>query len=153
MSRLGEGQAEALRQTHFALLREAIRQASGTEVKNLGDGLMVVFNSASDAVGCAVAMQQALDRHNRRGGEPLLMRVGIALGEVTAEDGDYFGTPVVEASRLCDHAVGRQILLTEMAKTLAGSRGRPTLRVPWRSGTQRPARLRGRRGGHVATRR
>ncbi len=47
----------------------------------------------------------------------------IALGEVTAEDGDYFGTPVVEASRLCDHAVGRQILLTEMAKTLAGSRG------------------------------
>ena len=35
----------------------------------------------------------------------------------------YFGTPVVEASRLCDHAVGRQVLLTEMAKTLAGSRG------------------------------
>jgi len=123
LSRLGEGQAEALRQTHFALLREAIRQAGGTEVKNLGDGLMVVFNSATDAVGCAVAMQQALDRHNRRGGEPLLMRVGIALGEVTAEDDDYFGTPVVEASRLCDHAVGRQILLTEMAKTLAGSRG------------------------------
>lgn len=123
LSRLGEGQAEALRQTHFALLREAIRQASGTEVKNLGDGLMVVFSSATDAVGCAVAMQQALDRHNRRGGEPLLMRVGIAVGEVTCEDDDYFGTPVVEASRLCDHAVGRQILLTEMAKTLAGSRG------------------------------
>jgi class 3 adenylate cyclase/tetratricopeptide (TPR) repeat protein len=123
LSRLGEGQAEALRQTHFALLREAIRQASGTEVKNLGDGLMVVFTSATDAVGCAVAMQQALDRHNRRGGEPLLMRVGIALGEVTCEDEDYFGSPVVEASRLCDHAVGRQILLTEMAKTLAGSRG------------------------------
>ena len=40
LSRLGEGQAEALRQTHFALLREAIRQAGGTEVKNLGDGLM-----------------------------------------------------------------------------------------------------------------
>ena len=92
-------------------------------MKNLGDGLMVVFSSATDAVSCAVAMQQALDRHNRRGGEPLLMRVGIALGEVTVEEGDYFGTPVVEASRLCDHAVGRQILLTEMAKTLAGSRG------------------------------
>ncbi len=123
LSRLGEGQAEALRQTHFALLRESIRQAQGTEVKNLGDGLMVVFNSASDSVSCAISMQQALERHNRRGGEPLLMRVGIAVGEVTCEDGDYFGTPVVEASRLCDHAVGRQILLTEMAKTLAGSRG------------------------------
>jgi class 3 adenylate cyclase/tetratricopeptide (TPR) repeat protein len=123
LSRLGEAQAEALRQTHFALLRDAIRHASGTEVKNLGDGLMAVFNSASDSVGCAVAMQQALDRHNRRGGEPLQMRVGIALGEVTVEDEDYFGTPVVEASRLCDHAVGGQILVTEMVRTLAGTRG------------------------------
>jgi class 3 adenylate cyclase/tetratricopeptide (TPR) repeat protein len=123
LSRLGEAQAEALRQTHFALLRDAIRHASGTEVKNLGDGLMVVFNSASDAVSCAVAMQQALDRHNRRGGEPLQMRVGIALGEVTCEDDDYFGTPVVEASRLCDYALGTKILVTEMVRTLAGTRG------------------------------
>ena len=64
-SRLGEERAEALRQTHFALLREGIRDPGGTEVKNLGDGLMVAFAAASDAVACAVAMQQALARHNR----------------------------------------------------------------------------------------
>ncbi|HEV8627442.1 MAG TPA: AAA family ATPase, partial [Acidimicrobiia bacterium] len=122
-SRLGEEAAEEFRQTHFALLREGIRDHGGTEVKNLGDGLMVAFAAASDAVACAVAMQQALARHNRRGGEAMAIRVGVAVGEATEEDGDYFGTPVIEASRLCSQAEGGEILVTEMAQMLAGSRG------------------------------
>jgi len=122
-SRLGEQGAEEFRQAHFALLREGIRDHGGTEVKNLGDGLMVAFASASDAVACAVAMQQALARRNRRGGEPMAVRVGVAVGEATEEDGDYFGTPVIEASRLCSQAEGGEILVTEMAQMLAGGRG------------------------------
>ena len=54
-ARLGDDRADQLRQDHFALLREAIAATGGTEVKNLGDGLMVVFGAASDAVACAVA--------------------------------------------------------------------------------------------------
>jgi class 3 adenylate cyclase len=123
VARLGEERAEELRQAHFALLREALGDHGGTEVKNLGDGLMVAFRAASDAVACAVAMQQALARQNRRGGEPLAMRVGVAVGEATEEDGDYFGTPVIEASRLCARTEGGEILVTEMTQTLAGSRG------------------------------
>ena len=80
-ARLGEEGAEGFRQTYFALLREGIRHHGGTEVKNLGDGLMVAFNTASDAVACAVTMQQALARHNRRGGEAMAIRVGVAAGE------------------------------------------------------------------------
>ena len=123
VARLGEERAEELRQTHFALLREGIRDHGGVEVKNLGDGLMVAFRAASDAVAGAVAMQQALARHNRRGGEVLAMRVGVAVGEATEEDGDWFGTPVIEASRLCSRAEGGEVLVTEMAQMLAGSRG------------------------------
>ena len=123
LARLGEERADELRQTHFTLLRDAIADHRGVEVKNLGDGLMVAFTSASDAVGCAVAMQQAIERHNRRGGEPLHMRVGVAVGEATCEESDYFGTPVVEASRLCSKAEGGQILVTDMVRALAGSRG------------------------------
>jgi class 3 adenylate cyclase len=37
---------------------------------------------------------------------------------------DYFGTPVVEASRLCATADAAQILVTDMVRVLAGSRGR-----------------------------
>ena len=122
-ARLGEERAEQLRQTHFAVLREGIRKHAGTEVKNLGDGLMVAFGAASDAVACAVAMQQALEHHNRRGGEALPMRVGVAVGEATHEDSDYFGTPVIEASRLCARAEGGRILVTEMTRALTGTRG------------------------------
>ena len=58
--------ADELRQTHFGLLRAALAAAGGTEVKNLGDGLMVTFSSLSRALACAVGMQQAIERHNRR---------------------------------------------------------------------------------------
>ncbi len=123
LARLGEERAEELRQSHFSLLREAISRTQGTEVKNLGDGLMVTFAAASDAVGCGVAMQQALERHNRRAVEALRVRIGVAVGEATCEESDYFGTPVVEAARLCARAGGGQVLVTEMVRALAGSRG------------------------------
>jgi class 3 adenylate cyclase len=120
-SRLGPERTEALRHTHFGLLRGAVAAAGGTEVKNLGDGLMVAFTSLNRALACAVAMQQTIDRHNRRADDPdLSVRIGIATGEATEEAGDYFGDPVVEAARLCAAAAGGQILTTEVVKLLAG---------------------------------
>ena len=82
---------------------------------------MVAFTSLSRALACAVAMQQAIERHNRRDDGALLsVRIGISMGEATEEDGDYFGDPVIEAARLCASAEGSQILATEMVKTMAG---------------------------------
>ena len=59
--------ADEMRRQHFAVLRDAVAEAGGTEVKNLGDGLMVVFRSASAAMSCAVAMQQGIERGSRGG--------------------------------------------------------------------------------------
>jgi class 3 adenylate cyclase len=64
--RLRPDAAEEVRREHFSTLRPAIAEAGGTEVKNLGDGLMVVFASASAALVCAVAMQQGVEWDNRR---------------------------------------------------------------------------------------
>ena len=52
----------------------------------------------------------------------LEIRVGVSAGEVTAEDDDWFGTPVVEAARLCGLAGPQQILVTEHAVTDAVTR-------------------------------
>ena len=93
--------ADELRRAHFSALRQAITASGGTEVKSLGDGLMVVFPIASAALSCAVAMQQAVDRDNRNAIRVLDSRVGISAGEVTREADDYFGEPVIEAARLC----------------------------------------------------
>jgi class 3 adenylate cyclase len=98
--RLGPAAAEELRTEHFALLRGALERSGGREVKNLGDGLMVVFDSAAQSLACAVQMQQAVEARNRRSEEKLGVRIGVSLGDTTVEDGDYFGEPVVEAARL-----------------------------------------------------
>ena len=62
---------------------------------------MVVFGSASAALACGVAMQQGVERDNRDRDHAMGLRVGLSGGEVTREDDDYFGDPVVEAARLC----------------------------------------------------
>jgi class 3 adenylate cyclase/tetratricopeptide (TPR) repeat protein len=119
-ARLGPAAAEELRQKHFRLLRGAVSASGGVEVKNLGDGLMVMYSSPSRALAGAVGMQRAIEHHNRSAAEPLSVRIGISLGEAVEEDGDYFGDPVVEASRLCARAEGGQILANDVVRTLVG---------------------------------
>ncbi len=122
-SELGDGAADQLRRDHFSSLREAIAATRGVEVKTIGDSLMVSYGGAADALAGAVAMQRAVDRHNRRMADRRLdMRIGISAGDATFEDDDWFGTPVVEASRLCSEARGGQIMVSELVRALAGSR-------------------------------
>jgi len=122
--RLGPTAAEELRTEHFGLLRGAILRTGGREVKNLGDGLMVVFQSASQALTCAVEMQQAVEARNRRSEERLDVRIGVSLGDTTVEDGDYFGEPVVESSRLCTQAAAGQIVVDAHVRHIGGTRER-----------------------------
>src|SRR5207245_1165060 len=122
-ARLGaEGIAREVAESHTALVtvtREALRTApspcryrrlhatascGGREVKNTGDGLMVAFSSASAAVECGVAMQQLFERRYRDAEQALHVRIGLAAGESTVKDGDYFGAPSIEAARLCAQA-------------------------------------------------
>src|SRR5262249_45659453 len=117
---LGPERADKVREEHFALLRIAIDASGGKEIKNTGDGLMVVFSSASAAVRCAVSMQQLIERRSRTLDHPLHLRVGLGAGESTVKDGDYFGMPPIEATRLCAEAPGNAILASATVRMLAG---------------------------------
>ena len=121
-TRAGPGPAHELRNEHFALIRAALDEATGREVKNTGDGVMAAFDSASAAVACAVSIQQRFEQRNRAGEIQMLVRIGISLGDATATDGDYFGLPVIEAARLCDKAQGGQILAKEVVAHLTAGR-------------------------------
>ena len=122
IERLGDAEAESLRRTHFRLLRSAVKATEGQEVKNLGDGLMVVFPSAVAAVNCAVAMQRSVDAQNRERGGALQVRISLHVGEPIREGDDYFGTPVVVASRHCAVAEGGQIVASDLVRALAEPR-------------------------------
>ena len=120
LTRLGERKWDDVRRQHFSVLREALAEHEGDEVKNTGDGLMAVFGSVINAVNCAIAMQQQA-RQVVVGGSPLGVRIGISMGEATQDQGDWFGTPVVEAARLCALAGTNESWATGLVHVLAGS--------------------------------
>src|SRR3954452_15114742 len=114
LTRLGDDAADALRRSHFGVLRRAIASHRGREIKSLGDGLMVAFGSARDAIACAAAMQQAVATEPHALG----LRVSVDAGEPIHENDDLFGTPVVVARRLCDAADGGQVLISDVVRLL-----------------------------------
>ena len=114
--------ADELLRTHFSLLRQAIAESGGVEVKGLGDGVMVVFRSTSAALSCAVAMQQAVHRDNVGARHQLGLRIGLSGGEATMESNDYYGDPVIEAARLCAYADAGQILVADSVRVMGGRR-------------------------------
>ncbi|MBI5114979.1 AAA family ATPase [Candidatus Poribacteria bacterium] len=120
IERLGDDEANALWRTHFELLRKAVEARGGHEPRNLGDGLMVVFDGVRNAVASSVAMQEAVHRHNRRHGEKRRLNVRISLhaGQPIHEGEDYFGMPIVLAKQLCEYAQGGQIMVSETVRDL-----------------------------------
>jgi class 3 adenylate cyclase/DNA-binding CsgD family transcriptional regulator len=122
LSRLGDNAFDELRRRHFASLRMAVGRTGGREVKTLGDGILAVFGSATEAVAGAVAMQQAV------AASEISLRVGLALGDVTFDEGDVFGTPVVEAARLVAAARGGQIVATALVRAAIGGRSEASFR-------------------------
>ena len=120
----GDDRADEVRRRHDEAVRAAAADHLGEIVKGTGDGFLVVFPAAAEGIAGAVAMQRAIDRLSR--GLPdgnIAIRVGLSAGDVVLEDDDCFGTPVVEAARLCDAAEPTAILVSEVVRLLAGSRG------------------------------
>jgi DNA-binding SARP family transcriptional activator len=124
---LGDEDADTVRREHDRRLRDVIAAHGGQEVKALGDGFLAVFESAGAAIASAGDVQRAIDRQAHRGPVALAVRVGIGAGDVTWEGDDVFGTPVVEAQRLCAAARPGQILVTDAVRLLAGSSARESL--------------------------
>jgi class 3 adenylate cyclase/TolB-like protein/Tfp pilus assembly protein PilF len=74
----------------------------GTTIKLMGDGALMEFTSAVDAMRFAVAVQLAMRQHNAGLAEVqrIVFRIGINIGDVIAEDGDIHGDGVNLAARL-----------------------------------------------------
>lgn len=117
-SRLGDKKAMHLLRIHNAFTRNAIREHNGLEVKHTGDGFMVSFVSAEDAVNCAISIQKAFSAYNEEEpDEKMHVRIGLSAGEPVQEDGDLFGTTVQLAARLCDAAPVGGILTAEVVSS------------------------------------
>jgi len=84
------------------LLRTAIANHSGVEVKTIGDALLVEFPSSLEAVRCAVEMQSSIRHRNVASASPesIHVRIGIHVGDVIHSENDILGDAVNVASRI-----------------------------------------------------
>jgi class 3 adenylate cyclase len=123
MERLGDEHWLELLAAHNTIVRAQIDEHGGYEVKSQGDGFMVAFPTARQAVMCAIDIQRALLRRAARGDFPIRVRIGIHTGEAIRHAGDFFGRSVVLAARIADHADGGDILVSSLARELIAGRG------------------------------
>ncbi len=86
----------------FAEMREICTQHHGAVLKSTGDGLLLYFSSAVQAVACALAMQRSFAglAKTRPASESLTHRIGIHLGDVFMNEQDVMGDGVNIAARL-----------------------------------------------------
>jgi len=83
------------------LLRPLLEKHRGRKVKSTGDGLLLEFPDALDAIECGVEFQRRVHEHNAGGdSRPIRVRIGIHLGDVQREGSDILGDSVNIASRV-----------------------------------------------------
>jgi class 3 adenylate cyclase len=117
--KLGDEAAMELLAVHDQIVRDALADLGGREVKHLGDGIMASFVSAASAVKCAGRVQREVAKHNAQKHErSFRIRAGVAAGEPVEHHNDLFGVTVQLAARLCSHADAEQILVSNVVAEL-----------------------------------
>lgn len=112
-SQEGDAAAIALLAEHQRLVGPVVRRAGGRVVKRLGDGLLLTFTDAENAVCAATELLPCAP-------EPLRLRAGAHLGETLVVRDDVLGNVVNIAARVTEHAGGGTALVTKEVRVAAG---------------------------------
>lgn len=109
---------------HNEIIRSAIENHQGREVKTIGDAFLIVFSSVMSAVDCAISIQETLTDYNenRIESEKILIRIGVHLGDVLITDDDIYGDGVNVTARIEPLADPGGICVSEEVYTLVRKR-------------------------------
>jgi len=121
---LGDRGWFALLDRHDRIVRALLGEFAGTEIKHQGDGFMLAFPSARQAVHFGAALQRELARgRGLDAAFAVRVRVGIHTGEVIHVDGDLFGRHVNIAARVAAAADDDEVLVSRLVYELASAMG------------------------------
>ena len=99
--------AVAVNKHYVAVLKLSTLKYGGEILNDYGDGSLCTFTSATQAVNCAVEMQQALQTAPQ-----VPLRIGLHVGEIFFDDGKVFGDGVNVASRIQSLGIANSILFS-----------------------------------------
>ena len=118
------GTLARLKTVRLELIDPAIAKCKGRIIKTTGDGMLVEFQSVTEALRCAVDFQERMARRNRDmpASRSLLYRIGINLGDVIVEGDDIFGDGVNVAARLESAAEPGGICISAAVRDQVGDR-------------------------------
>ena len=114
---LGDSAWRELLQQHHALIRAELRRHGGREMDTAGDGFFVTFDAPATAVGCVLAIADAVRALG------LEIRAGVHVGEVQQMAGKVTGISVVIASRIMANAAGGEVLVSSTVRDLVAGSG------------------------------
>ena len=109
---IGDDAWRRLQVWHDETIRGLLREHHGQEIHHAGDGFFVAFESAGDAVACALAIRDTLARHRERSGFAPAVRIGIHTAEALRTATGYEGGGVHAAARVGALAGGGEVLAT-----------------------------------------
>jgi predicted ATPase/class 3 adenylate cyclase len=119
---LGTDRWEAVLEVHARILRDALAEHAGTEVRTEGDAFFAVFTSPVEAVTAAAAAQRGLAAATWPYGATLRVRMGLHTGEArpatAAAGADYVGLEVHRAARIAAAGHGGQVLVSDATAVL-----------------------------------
>jgi len=122
MARDEAGTLLALKQHREDAFDPAVAQHRGRIIKLIGDGTLVEFTSAVDAVNCAVAIQQTAQPTKSTDQIEIILRIGINLGDVIVDGDDIYGNGVNIAARLEPLARPGGVCISSIVKDSMGGR-------------------------------
>jgi class 3 adenylate cyclase len=100
----------------YARVRALLAQHRAEEVKTLGDGLMIRAEDPALAIGLGLKIVDGLEELPSFPA----VRVGMHTGPAVEREGDWYGTTVNVAARLCSAAGGGEVLVSESTRSAAG---------------------------------
>ena len=112
------GTLAALKTVWTGLFNPIVDDHRGRIVKTMGDGVLVEYGSAVDAVECAVAIQLKMQKYNesRPNEMPIEFRIGINIGDIVVDGDDIFGDGVNVAARLEGQAPKNGVLISDSVR-------------------------------------
>jgi class 3 adenylate cyclase len=117
---MGDAAWDQVTRTHDQLVRGAVAEQAGEEVKATGDGFFLAFADPDEALEAAIAIQRRLAAHPEAQGFLPTVRIGIHQAEANRVGLDYTGVGVNQAARIGDAAAANEVLVS--AATLAAAR-------------------------------